>query len=73
MGERASLEKLIGAVLGNYRLERLIEQNKWGPAFLASTRTGANFVVRFIGLENARSEQSSDAQNAHIVFLGRFQ
>lgn len=73
MGERASLEKLIGAVLGNYRLEKLIEQNKWGPAFLASTRAGANFVVRFIGLENAHSEQSSDAQNAHIVFLGRFQ
>lgn len=70
MGERASLEKLVGAVLGNYRLEKLIDQSKWGPTFLASTRTGTNFVVRFMELQNAHSEQSSDA---HIVFLGRFQ
>ena len=70
MDERPSIEKRIGAVLGNYRLERLIEQSKWGPIFLASTRTGTNFVVRFMELHNAPPEQSSDA---HIVFLGRFQ
>ncbi len=70
MGEHPSTEKRIGAVLGNYRLEKLIEQSKWGPTFLASTRAGTNFVVRFMELQNARSEQSLDG---HIVFLGRFQ
>ncbi len=73
MGERASLEKLTGAVLGSYRLEKLIEQSKWGPVFLASTKTGTSYVVRFVDAQNARSEDAADARDTHIVFLGRFQ
>ena len=70
--ERTSLEKLTGAVLGNYRLDRLMEQGKWGPVFLASTQAGTNYVVRFVGVpfQDAQAELTADAR---IVFLGRFQ
>jgi serine/threonine protein kinase len=70
MMERTSLEKLTGAVLGNYRLDKLIEQNKWGPIFLASTKTGTNYVIRFVC---APSQDSRATADARIVFLGRFQ
>ncbi len=75
MVERASLEKLTGTVLGTYRLEKLVERSKWGPVFLASTETGAGYVIRFVDVpsQKARSEQAADAKDAHIVFLGRFQ
>ena len=74
MVERPSLEKLTGTVLGSYRLEKLIEKSKWGPVFLASTKTGTSFVVRFVDapFQNERPGQAADG-DPHIVFLGRFQ
>ena len=37
MIEYASPDRLIGARLGNYRLEQFLGQGSWGPAFLART------------------------------------
>jgi serine/threonine protein kinase len=70
MVERAFLEKFTGATLGNYHLEQLIEQSKWGPVFLASSRTGTSYIIRFVGTHLQEDELTTDS---HIVFLGRFQ
>lgn len=70
MVERAFLEKFTGATLGNYHLEQLIEQSKWGPVFLASSRIGTSYIVRFVGTYLQEDELNTDA---HIIFLGRFQ
>ncbi len=70
MVERISVEQFTGAILGSYRLEQLIEQSKWGPVFLASSRTGTSYVIRFVGIHLQEEELDTDA---HIVFLGRFQ
>lgn len=49
MAGKSPFDKLIGTVLGNYRLECVIEEHKWGPIFLASGITGKSYVVRFLG------------------------
>jgi serine/threonine protein kinase len=72
MVENAAYEKLIGVIIGNYRLEKLREKHKWGPVFLGQTKAGERYDIRFLdvpGRENV-SERSADA---HIVYLGRFQ
>jgi eukaryotic-like serine/threonine-protein kinase len=70
MIERTFLEKFIGATLGSYHLEQLLEQSKWGPVFMASSRTGTSYMIRFVGTHFQENELTTDA---HIVFLGRFQ
>ncbi|MBA2391782.1 MAG: protein kinase [Ktedonobacteraceae bacterium] len=70
MIERPFLEKFIGATVGNYHLEQLLEQSKWGPVFMASSRAGTSYVIRFVGTQFQENELNTDA---HIVFLGRFQ
>jgi eukaryotic-like serine/threonine-protein kinase len=70
MIEGTFLEKFIGATLGNYHLEQLLEQSKWGPVFMASSRDGTSYVIRFVGTHFQEDELNTDA---HIVFLGRFQ
>ncbi len=70
MIERPFLEKFIGATVGNYHLEQLLEQSKWGPIFMASSRAGTSYVIRFVGTQFQENELNTDA---HIVFLGRFQ
>jgi serine/threonine protein kinase len=70
MVERISVAQFTGATLGNYRLEQLIEQSKWGPVFLASSRIGTSYIIRFVGTHLQDNELNTDA---HIVFLGRFQ
>ncbi len=70
MVEHILVEQFVGATLGNYRLEQLIEQSKWGPVFLASSRMGTSYVIRFVGTHLQENELNTDA---HIVFLGRFQ
>ena len=68
MVERLFSGQLTGTVVGNYRLEELIEQHKWGPIFAARSKTGKDYMLRFIGVPSA--EMTPDAR---IVFLGRFQ
>ena len=70
MIERTFLEKFIGATLSNYHLEQLLEQSKWGPVFMASSRAGTSYAIRFVGTHFQENELNTDA---HIVFLGRFQ
>jgi serine/threonine protein kinase len=70
MIERTFPEKFIGATLGNYHLEQLLEQSKWGPVFIASSRAGTSYVIRFVGTRFQEDELNTDS---HIVFLGRFQ
>jgi eukaryotic-like serine/threonine-protein kinase len=70
MVERTFLEQFAGATLGNYRLEQLIEQSKWGPIFLAQSQVGTSYVIRFVSAQLKENELDTDA---HIVFLGRFQ
>ena len=76
MIERVSYDKLVGTVLSDYRLDRLIEQHVWGPIFLATDKTGASFVVRF--MENPfsdplRGQGNGAPSDIRILYLGRFQ
>ncbi|HEU5226229.1 MAG TPA: protein kinase [Ktedonobacteraceae bacterium] len=71
---QTSFERLVGVVLGNYRLEQLVEQDRWGAVFVASantnTRTGS--IIRFISTSLAETgpELKPDTR---LVYLGRFQ
>lgn len=70
MVERKSYEQLIGTIVGNYRVERLLERHPWGPIFLASTQDKKSVLLRF--LELPRSAEQLDA-NARLIYLGLFQ
>ena len=71
--EQSSFDKLVGTVLGKYRLERLLESSKWGPVFLASTKNGSKYVLRLVGLDLAAKAQHDLTPDERIVYLGRFQ
>src|SRR6266699_3664212 len=68
MVEYASLDRLIGTRLGNYRLEQSLGQGKWGPVFLARTDTADTaYLLRILSgltLSGARDRQA---------YLERFQ
>ncbi len=68
MVEYASLDRLIGTRLGNYRLEQSLGQGKWGPVFLARTDTADTaYLLRILAgltLSGARDRQA---------YLERFQ
>jgi serine/threonine protein kinase len=68
MLKNTTFEKLIGMALGNYRLEQFIEQNNWGPTFLARTNLNSNgYLLRFlIGPANQSAKE-------HELYLERFQ
>ncbi len=68
MIEHSSFNKLVGTILGNYRLEQLLERSKLGPLFIASTPTAKNqYLVRILDIP------ADLAAEARIVYLGRFQ
>src|SRR5437660_926500 len=71
---QSSLERLVGVVLGNYRLEQLVEQDRWGAVFLGSTNTRARTgtIIRFISTPPL--EPGSDLKpDTRLIYLGRFQ
>ena len=68
MIEHSSFNKIVGSTVGNYRLERLLERNKLGPLFVASTPNSARqYFLRILDIP------SDLAAEARLVYLGRFQ
>ncbi len=68
MIENSSFNKLVGTILGNYRLEQLLERSKLGPLFIASTPTAQNqYLVRLL------DTPATLPAEARLVYLGRFQ
>jgi len=68
MVEYASLDRLIGTRLGNYRLEQSLGQGKWGPVFLARTDTADTAYLLRI-LAGLSTSGTRDRQ----AYLERFQ
>jgi len=72
MAEISSYDRLLGTVVGNYRLDRFVERHQSGPIFLASDGASNPYVIRF--LENPLANaQGSPASPAQIVYLGLLQ
>ena len=68
MIEYSSLDKLIGAKLGSYHLERLVRQGSWGPVFLAQADdVETSFQVRLV------VGSSNQVSQLHDAYLQRFQ
>src|SRR5216683_1438733 len=68
MIEDASLDRLTGTRLGNYRLEQSLGQGKWGPVFLARTDTADTAYLLRI-LAGLTTSGAKDRQ----AYLERFQ
>ena len=68
MVERSPFDSLIGATLGNYCLEELIEQNEASSVYKArNTHAGTLFRLRVIAVPPDLKPED------RIVYLGRFQ
>ena len=68
MAEPPSIDKLIGATLGSYHLEQLLESRSLAPVFLArNSTTGAMYRL---GILMSPVDLPSEQR---IVYLGRFQ
>ena len=68
MIENSSFHKLVGAAVGNYHLDQLLERSKLGPLFVASSPNSQNrYLLRILDIP---SDLPSEAR---IVYLGRFQ
>ena len=68
MGEHLVIDNLIGATLGTYLLEQLIEQSEVGAVFIARNRAaGALFRMRILVVPPELTPED------RIVYLGRFQ
>ena len=71
---QSSFERLAGVVLGNYRLEQLVEQDRWGAVFLASSNTTARTGTIIRVISTPPMEPGSDLKpDTRLVYLGRFQ
>jgi serine/threonine protein kinase len=68
MLKNITFDRWIGLSLGNYRIERFIEQSNWGPVFLTRTNaTSTSYLLRFlIGPANQSSKE-------HELYLERFE
>jgi serine/threonine protein kinase len=68
MIEHLSFERLVGTTLGNYRLERLLEQNELGAIFQARTNTEkTSYLLRVLAMPADLTAE------ARMVYLGHFQ
>ena len=68
MLEQQAFDKLVGTTLGNFRLERCIEQNELGAMVLARTDTGnTTYLLRVLAVPTGLTA------DARMVYLGRFQ
>jgi serine/threonine protein kinase len=68
MIEHLSFDKLVGTTLGNYRLERLLEQNELGASFQAHNGTEkTSYLVRVL------APPTGMTPDARVLYLGRFQ
>ncbi len=68
MVQQSSYNKMVGARLGSYRLEQLIERDSIGPVFVArDTTSGRLFTLRLLA---SAGEWTAEER---IVYLGRFQ
>lgn len=68
MVQQSSYNKMVGASLGNYRLEQLLERDSIGPVFVArDTTSGRLCLLRLLALAEERTAEE------RIVYLGRFQ
>ena len=72
MVEHASWKQLNGATVGQYHLQRLLDQHPWGPIFLANDSSNQAYTVRFIGMP-ASPDQADLPAEYRLVYLGRFQ
>ncbi len=68
MAEHSAFNRLIGATLGNYQLEQLIEQSEAGPVFIArNNAAGTLFRLRLLVMSPSLTPED------RIVYLGHFQ
>src|SRR5215472_12588702 len=68
MIEYSSPDQLIGARLGNYRLEQFLGQGNWGPVFLASTGAAeTTYLLRILSVSTPPGVKDRQA------YLERFQ
>src|SRR5215471_2961473 len=68
MVERSPFDSLMGATLGNYRLEELLEKHESSSIYKArNTSSGALFRLRVIAVPTDLKPED------RIVYLGRFQ
>ncbi|GAC1358405.1 MAG: hypothetical protein NVSMB44_06100 [Ktedonobacteraceae bacterium] len=72
MVDRLVSNGLIGVLIGNYRVERLVEEGKWGPVFQVYAKNGMRYLLRFsehLAVDGADEHLAA----ARLVFLGHFQ
>jgi serine/threonine protein kinase/nitrite reductase/ring-hydroxylating ferredoxin subunit len=72
MVDRLALNGLMGTVIGNYRVERPLEQGESGMVFQVSDKAGARYLMRFVGDLMAEGARDIPAA-ARLVFLAHFQ
>jgi serine/threonine-protein kinase len=68
MIDHLSFDNLVGTTLGNYRLERLLEQSELGAIFQArNEKENTAYLLRVLALPSDLTAE------ARMVYLGRFQ
>ncbi len=76
MIEGSPFDIFIGIKLGNYHLEQMIAQNKWGPIFRARARSEETYIIRFIVSPPGfppPNVQSTLTTDERFAYLRRFQ
>ncbi len=72
MADRLALNGLMGAIIGNYRVERPIEQEEWGAIFQVCDRAGTRYLMRLSGNLTADGMRDVPATE-RLMFLAHFQ